>query len=71
MKTRGEIIKAFVELVPEADGDDDLRTELQDRAHNRLAEYEYPRQIEFVDSLPKTASGKIRRVELREEGDTS
>jgi acetyl-CoA synthetase len=70
-ETRGEIIKAFVELVAGADGDDDLRTALRDRARNRLAEYEYPREIEFVDSLPKTASGKIRRVELREDGDTS
>ena len=65
--TRGEVIKAFVELAPNADGDDDLRAALRDRARDRLAEYEYPREIEFVDELPKTASGKIRRVELRED----
>jgi len=64
--TRGEVIKAFVELGPDAEGDDALRTALQDRARDRLAAYEYPREIAFVDSLPKTSSGKIRRVELRE-----
>ena len=64
-ETRGEIIKAFVELAPGVDGDDELRESLRARARDRLAEYEYPREIEFVDSLPKTASGKIRRVELR------
>ena len=68
--TRGEIIKAFVELAPGADGDDDLRETLRARARDRLAAYEYPREIEFVDSLPKTASGKIRRVELREDDAT-
>jgi acetyl-CoA synthetase len=66
-ETRGEIIKAFVELAPGTDGDDELREALRARARDRLAEYEYPREIEFVDSLPKTASGKIRRVELRPE----
>ncbi|MWG34512.1 acyl-CoA synthetase [Halomarina oriensis] len=64
--TRGEVIKAFVELVPDVEGDADLRAELQERARERLAAYEYPREIEFVESLPKTSSGKIRRVELRD-----
>ncbi|MFW5939507.1 MAG: acyl-CoA synthetase [Halolamina sp.] len=68
-ETRGEIIKAFVELAPGADGDDDLRETLRARARDRLAEYEYPREIEFAGSLPKTASGKIRRVELRPDRD--
>jgi acetyl-CoA synthetase len=65
-ETRGEIIKAFVELAPGAVGDDDLRAQLRERARDRLAAYEYPREIAFVDSLPKTSTGKIRRVELRE-----
>jgi acetyl-CoA synthetase len=65
-ETRGEIIKAFVELVEGVDGDDDLRDGLRKQARNRLAEYEYPREIEFVDDLPKTSTGKIRRVALRE-----
>jgi acetyl-CoA synthetase len=64
--TRGEIIKAFVELAPGATGDDDLRDALRERARDRLAEYEYPREIAFVEDLPKTSTGKIRRVELRE-----
>ena len=65
-ETRGEVIKAFVEVAGDAQGDDDLRTELRERARDRLAEYEYPREIEFVDDLPKTSTGKIRRVDLRE-----
>jgi acetyl-CoA synthetase len=64
--TRGEIIKAFVEPTDGADGDDALRSELRTRTRDRLAAYEYPREIEFVESLPKTSTGKIRRVELRE-----
>ena len=64
--TRGQVIKAFVELAPGERGDDELRETLRERARDRLAAYEYPREIEFVDALPKTASGKIRRVELRE-----
>ncbi|PSP86375.1 hypothetical protein BRC78_07230, partial [Halobacteriales archaeon QH_8_68_33] len=38
----------------------------RERARDRLAAYEYPREIEFVDDLPLTSSGKIRRAELRE-----
>ena len=64
--TRGEIIKAFVEPTPDADPGDDLRRALRERARDRLATYEYPREIAFVDALPMTASGKVRRVELRE-----
>ena len=45
---------------------DDLVKELQTFAKNEVAPYKYPRAIEFVDSLPKTNSGKIRRVELRD-----
>ncbi|PSQ01788.1 AMP-dependent synthetase [Halobacteriales archaeon QS_4_69_31] len=65
-ETRGEVIKAFVEATPDADPGDDLRADLRERARDRLAEYEYPREVEFVDALPKTSTGKIRRVELRE-----
>jgi acetyl-CoA synthetase len=64
--TRGEIIKAFLEPVDGVDGDDALRATLRSRARERLAAHEYPREIEFVDSLPKTSTGKIRRVDLRE-----
>ncbi|MEF8851602.1 MAG: AMP-binding protein [Haloarculaceae archaeon] len=65
-ETRGERIKAFVEPVDGVAGGDALREELRDRAREKLAAYEYPREVEFVDDLPMTASGKIRRVELRE-----
>ncbi len=64
--TRGEIVKAFVILAQGYAPSDELVTELQDYVKNVTAPYKYPREIEFVDSLPKTISGKIRRVELRE-----
>ncbi len=63
---RGEIVKAFVVLRPGHEGDDALKRALQDHVKRVTAPYKYPREIEFVESLPKTRSGKIRRVELRE-----
>jgi acyl-coenzyme A synthetase/AMP-(fatty) acid ligase len=62
---RGQIVKAFVVLRPGHEGGDELARELQDHVKRVTAPYKYPREIEFVDSLPKTRSGKIRRVELR------
>ena len=64
--TRGEVVKAFVVLTPGAEASDDLAKELQDHVKNVTAPYKYPRKVEFVDALPKTVSGKIRRIELRE-----
>ncbi|HEX8861175.1 MAG TPA: AMP-binding protein [Actinomycetes bacterium] len=63
---RGQIVKAFVILAPGHTGSGDLVQELQDHCKRVSAPYKYPREIEFVDELPKTISGKIRRVELRE-----
>ena len=63
---RGEIVKAFVILAPGYQPSAQLATELQDHVKRVTAPYKYPREIEFVESLPKTISGKIRRVELRE-----
>lgn len=63
---RGEIVKAFVVLAPGYSPSDGLVKELQDFVKSNTAPYKYPREIEFVESLPKTVSGKIRRVELRE-----
>jgi len=64
---RGHIVKAFVILRnPEDKADPDLVQELQNHVKNTTAPYKYPRAIEFVDSLPKTSSGKIRRIELRQ-----
>jgi acyl-coenzyme A synthetase/AMP-(fatty) acid ligase len=63
---RGEIVKAFVILAPGYTASPELASELQDHVKKVTAPYKYPREVEFVDSLPKTISGKIRRVELRE-----
>ncbi|MGA8943467.1 MAG: acyl--CoA ligase [Thermoactinomyces sp.] len=63
---RGSIVKAFVILKEPEQAGDDLVQELQEHVKNLTAPYKYPREIEFVRDLPKTASGKIRRVELRE-----
>ncbi len=63
---RGEIVKAFVVLRPGHDAGTALVRELQEHAKRVTAPYKYPREIEFVAELPKTRSGKIRRVELRE-----
>ncbi len=61
---RGNIVKAFVILQDHTAGDDTLVKELQQFVKNEVAPYKYPREIEFVDDLPKTNSGKIRRVEI-------
>ncbi len=63
---RGEIVKAFVILAPGYTASPALASELQEHVKRVTAPYKYPREIEFVESLPKTISGKIRRVELRE-----
>ncbi|MEW6424010.1 MAG: AMP-binding protein [Bacillota bacterium] len=65
-EVRGEVVKAFVILAPGYQPSDELVKELQEHVKKVTAPYKYPRKIEFVDSLPKTISGKIRRVELRE-----
>jgi acyl-coenzyme A synthetase/AMP-(fatty) acid ligase len=66
-ETRGEIVKAFVVLAPGFQGSDELARQLQDHVKEITAPYKYPRKLEFVDALPKTVSGKIRRIELREQ----
>src|SRR5207244_494398 len=63
---RGEVVKAFVVLEPGRLPGEVLVRELQEHVKRVTAPYKYPREIEFVDGLPKTVSGKIRRVELRE-----
>jgi medium-chain acyl-CoA synthetase len=64
---RGSIVKAFIKLRPGAEPNDRLITELQEYCKRITAPYKYPREIEFVGELPKTVSGKIRRVELRQQ----
>jgi acyl-coenzyme A synthetase/AMP-(fatty) acid ligase len=63
---RGNIVKAFVVLRPGHIASPELVRELQDHCKRVTAPYKYPREIEFVAELPKTRSGKIRRVELRQ-----
>ena len=64
-QTRGQIVKAYVVLCKNVTPTDALVTELQDHCKRITAPYKYPREIEFLPELPKTISGKIRRVQLR------
>jgi len=62
---RGQIVKAFIVLHKERAPSEELKRELQEHCRTVTAPYKYPREIEFLSELPKTISGKIRRVELR------
>jgi len=63
---RGSLVKAFVVLQQGISGDETIVKQLQDFVKNSIAPYKYPRVLEFVDSLPKTETGKIQRFKLRE-----
>jgi acetyl-CoA synthetase len=63
---RGTIVKAFIVLTEGNEPSDSLADEIKRHVRDRHSAYAYPREIEFVDDLPKTLTGKIRRVELRE-----
>lgn len=63
---RGEIVKAFVVTADGISPGDSLVEEIQTHVKDTLAPYKYPRAVEFVDQLPRTETGKIRRIELRE-----
>jgi acyl-coenzyme A synthetase/AMP-(fatty) acid ligase len=62
---RGNIVKAFVVLRPGFAPGPELAVAIQEHVKGRAAPYKYPRQVEFVEALPKTASGKVKRRELR------
>jgi len=62
---RGAIVKAFIVLQPGNPPSSRLIEEIQNHVRGRLAPYEYPREIEFVDALPMTTTGKVQRKELR------
>ena len=64
-ETRGQIIKAYVVLQPGQTASQALIDEIQSHVRGRLAPYEYPREIEFIDALPMTTTGKLQRKELR------
>lgn len=62
---RGAIVKAFVVLQPGTAPSQALLEDIQKHVRGRLAPYEYPREIEFIDALPMTTTGKVQRKELR------
>ena len=62
---RGQKVKAFIVLADFAEPSTELTEKLQSFVKDQIAPYKYPREIEFVDALPKTATGKVRRSELR------
>ena len=64
-KTRGEIPKAFIILREGYKSSDELKEELQGFVKKKLAKHEYPREIQFIDELPKTTTGKVKRRDLR------
>lgn len=66
---RGQVVKATIVLAKGYEAGEDLKEELQTHVKTVTAPYKYPRIIEFVSELPKTISGKIRRVEIREKDD--
>jgi 2-aminobenzoate-CoA ligase len=65
-EVRGMIVKAYVVLASNFNGDDELVTALQDHVKREIAPYKYPRAIEFVAQLPKTETGKLKRFALRQ-----
>lgn len=66
-EVRGSIVKAYVVLRDSTvQGSAELVKELQNHVKAMTAPYKYPREIEFIAELPKTTSGKIRRIELRQ-----
>ncbi len=62
---RGEVVKATIVLADGYEPSEELKVEIQNHVKHNTAPYKYPRIVEFVDELPKTVSGKIRRVEIR------
>jgi acetyl-CoA synthetase len=64
---RGNVVKAFVVLAADQEPSDPLAEEIKGFVRDHLSAYAYPRLIEFVPDLPKTLTGKIRRIELRQQ----
>ena len=64
---RGAIVKAFVKLRDGCAPSEELKREIQDFIKGQLSKHEYPREVEFVDQLPKTPEGKLKRKVLREQ----
>ena len=62
---RGEAVKAFIVLKPDEKVSEELTENIRDSVRTQLAAYEYPRIIEYIDELPLTTTGKVKRNELR------
>ncbi len=65
-EARGMLVKAFVVLRPGVEAGAAKAQEIQDFVKQQIAPYKYPRAVEFVDSLPRTATGKLQRFRLRQ-----
>jgi acyl-coenzyme A synthetase/AMP-(fatty) acid ligase len=63
---RGKVVKAFLVLREGLEPSEQLQADIQEHAKRQMAPYKYPRKVEFVSALPKTASGKVKRKELRQ-----
>lgn len=63
-ETRGSIVRALVVLAPAVEPSESVKSELRSFTRERLSKHEYPREIEFIESIPKTATGKTKRDEL-------
>jgi len=66
-ETRGEVVTAFVVLADDVEPSSEVASEIQTSVKRRLSMHEYPRRVEFVESLPKTPTGKIQRHKLRDD----
>lgn len=67
----GEIVKAYVEPVDGVTADEELKERIKAHVSDNLAKYQYPREIEFIDQIPTTVTGKVRRHELEEQQSSS
>ena len=66
-EARGALVKAFVVLTDTSPGSPEKAHQLQDFAKEQIAPYKYPRVVEFVEALPRTATGKLQRYKLRQD----
>ena len=62
---RGSVVKATIVLARGYEASEELKKELQNHVKRVTAPYKYPRVVEFVNELPKTSSGKIKRIQIR------
>jgi acetyl-CoA synthetase len=65
-ETRGNVVKAFIVLAPGVTASPAIEDEIRQHVRSHLAPYEYPKEIEFIDALPMTTTGKVQRRVLRE-----